>query len=83
MKKPGPTSSGYAGKLHDPDDPNLERYGMLGGPMAPDEPCVLCGKPTCFGSGRFPNRVFLDGDCGPGAWRCFDCNQSTEGTLSV
>ena len=78
MRKPGPTSSGYTGKLHDPSDPNLERYGMLGGKMAPDEPCVLCGKATCFGSGRFPNRVETDA-----GWRCFNCNESTEGTLSV
>ena len=78
MRKENPVASGYAGKLHDPSDPNLERYGMLGGPMAPSEPCVKCGKATCFGSGRFPNRVAVaDG------WQCFDCDASPEGTLTI
>ncbi len=57
MRKPGPTSTGYAGKIHDPSDPGLTRYGMLGGPLLPDDPCVACGHSTVFGSGRFPNRV--------------------------
>jgi hypothetical protein len=78
MRKENPVASGYAGKLHDPSDPDNARYGMLGGPLVPDEPCVKCAKATCFGSGRFANRIAtVDG------WQCFDCDANPEGTLVI
>ena len=83
MRKQNPVASGYAGKLHDPSDPDNTRYGMLGGPLASDEPCVKCGKATCFGSGRFANRIYLVGDGGFDGWACFDCDANPEGTLVI
>ena len=84
MKKENPVSTGYAGKLHDPSDPDNTRYGMLGGPRANDEPCVKCGKPTCFGSGRFPNRLaVVHSSYGDAGWACFDCDANPEGTLVI
>lgn len=78
MRKENPVASGYAGKFYDPSDPDNTRYGMLGGQLAPDEPCVKCGKATCFGSGRFPNRVSIAGE-----WQCFNCEANPEGTLVI
>jgi len=78
MRKENPVSSGYTGKLHDPSDSSNTRYGMLGGPLAPNEPCVKCSKATCFGSGRFANRIATTG-----GWQCFDCEANPEGTLVI